>query len=354
MGAKTAIRLSAIAVVMVLGGGIANSDALYSQSLGDLACDGGPYSIVPEQLIASAFNIASGGAITNASWYGAFYVGSPGVDFNIEFYSSIAGIPGTQTHDISVIPTAVDTGFQDSCGKEMYLFSVSLPSPFIATSGTDYLFSASRDLGGGKFVWQLSDLLTGALANYYDAGLTNIIAHSQSYASSPDGTSENPESSSTTNLLLSLIALLLSATLLGAMLWAVARRKAHQLWIAMTDAERRLWSVLRGRRLKGYKFRHQHPVGPFIVDFACLERRLVIEANGGQHAVSDDDRHRTAWLERAGWQVICFRNNDILANPKGVQDAVIRALDTLERTPIRSRRAPGGHPRRPHGHAPRA
>jgi very-short-patch-repair endonuclease len=68
----------------------------------------------------------------------------------------------------------------------------------------------------------------------------------------------------------------------------------------MTDAERRLWSVLRDRRLLGYKFRRQRPVGRFIVDFACLEYRVEIEADGGQHADSETDMRRTEWLERRG------------------------------------------------------
>ncbi len=123
-----------------------------------------------------------------------------------------------------------------------------------------------------------------------------------------------------------------------AILSRMAERKARQLRIDMTDAERRLWSALRGRRLKGYKFRPQHPLGPFIVDFACLEHRLVVEADGGQHADSDDDRRRTAWLERRGWRVVRFWNNDILANPEGVQDVVLRELEV---------RARGAQARRP-------
>ena len=95
----------------------------------------------------------------------------------------------------------------------------------------------------------------------------------------------------------------------------------------MTDAERRLWSALRGRRLKGYKFRRQHPLGRFVVDFACLVHRLVVEADGGQHADSDDDRRRTAWLERRGWRVVRFWNNDILANPAGVEEVVLQELE---------------------------
>jgi len=112
-----------------------------------------------------------------------------------------------------------------------------------------------------------------------------------------------------------------------AILSVMAEPRARELRIAMTDAERRLWSALRGRRLEGYKFRRQYPLGPFIVDFACLEHRLVVEADGGQHADSDDDRRRTAWLERRGWRVVRFWNNDILANPGGVQEVVMQELE---------------------------
>lgn len=94
----------------------------------------------------------------------------------------------------------------------------------------------------------------------------------------------------------------------------------------MTDAERRLWATLRGRRLRGYKFRRQHPVGPFILDFVCIEHRLVIEADGGQHSDNATDDRRTAWLSRRGWRVIRFWNNEILSNTEGVQEAILEAL----------------------------
>jgi len=95
----------------------------------------------------------------------------------------------------------------------------------------------------------------------------------------------------------------------------------------MTDAERRLWSALRDRRLQRFKFRRQHPLGPYIVDFACIEHGLVIEADGGQHMDSAEDVKRTAWVESRGWRVLRFWNNDILGNTEGVQLAILQALD---------------------------
>jgi very-short-patch-repair endonuclease len=104
-------------------------------------------------------------------------------------------------------------------------------------------------------------------------------------------------------------------------------QKARQLRKKMTDAERRLWSVLRGRTLSGYKFRRQHPIGLYIADFACVEHRLVIEADGGQHADNLDDERRTVWLESQGWRVMRFWNNDILTNTDGVVRMIVEALE---------------------------
>jgi very-short-patch-repair endonuclease len=103
-------------------------------------------------------------------------------------------------------------------------------------------------------------------------------------------------------------------------------QRARRLRQSSTDAERRMWSALRDRRLTRYKFRRQHPVGDFIVDFACTEFRLVIELDGGQHADDPADIRRTAWLEGQGWKVIRFWNNDILTNTDGVLQAILRAL----------------------------
>ena len=109
----------------------------------------------------------------------------------------------------------------------------------------------------------------------------------------------------------------------------MVNQKSRELRATMTDAERRLWSALRGRRLEGYKFRRQHPLGPFILDFACVQHRLVVEADGGQHADNNYDERRTAWLAKRGWRVIRFWNNDILANTEGVADTILRALENI-------------------------
>jgi len=95
----------------------------------------------------------------------------------------------------------------------------------------------------------------------------------------------------------------------------------------MTDAERRLWYVLRDRRLDGYKFRRQHPLGPFILDSACIEHRLVVEADGGHHADSASDERRTRWPAERGWRVLRFWNHDILTNAEGVRDSILRELE---------------------------
>jgi very-short-patch-repair endonuclease len=101
---------------------------------------------------------------------------------------------------------------------------------------------------------------------------------------------------------------------------------ARQLRLDSTDAERRLWAVLRDRRLAGYRFRRQHPIGHFIVDFACTKHRLVVEPDGGQHADNEADERRTGFLQREGWRVIRFWNNDVLTNTEGVVETILRAL----------------------------
>ena len=105
-----------------------------------------------------------------------------------------------------------------------------------------------------------------------------------------------------------------------------------------TDAERRLWSILRSHRLQGWKFKRQEQLGDYLADLVCFRARLIVEADGSQHADNADDLVRTAWLESEGFRVICFWNNDILLNPDGVATAIVAALPPL--LPTASRRAP--------------
>ena len=96
-----------------------------------------------------------------------------------------------------------------------------------------------------------------------------------------------------------------------------------------TDAERTLWHHLRDRRLDGWKFRRQHPVGPYVLDLYCADANLAIELDGGQH---DDDEHRkhdekrTAYLVSQGLKVMRFWNNEVMENTQGVLEAIREAL----------------------------
>ena len=88
-----------------------------------------------------------------------------------------------------------------------------------------------------------------------------------------------------------------------------------------TQAEWLLWTKLRGRQLNGVKFRRQEPLGDYILHFRSFDRKLVIEVDGGQHnesSVIKKDNQRTKWLERRGFQVMRFWNNDVLENVEGV------------------------------------
>jgi len=95
----------------------------------------------------------------------------------------------------------------------------------------------------------------------------------------------------------------------------------------MTDVERLLWQGLRGKQLNGNRFRRQHPIGTYITDFACIEAKIVIELDGGQHQEqSEYDERRTAFLREHGWQVMRFWNNEVLKNIDGVLFTIVEHL----------------------------
>ena len=105
--------------------------------------------------------------------------------------------------------------------------------------------------------------------------------------------------------------------------------KARSLRRDMTDAERVLWNELRNRKLAGYKFRRQHPVGQFIVDFFCAEKDLVIEIDGGIHLeeeVLERDENRSAELDRLELKVIRFTNEEVMENLEGVLRKILAEL----------------------------
>ena|SRR5690242_8590222 len=93
----------------------------------------------------------------------------------------------------------------------------------------------------------------------------------------------------------------------------------------MTDAERALWRDLRDRQL-GWRFRRQFPIPPYIVDFACIEARLIVECDGGQHAQAGDHDLRDSELRRQGWRMLRFWNNDVLANRAAVLQTITETL----------------------------
>jgi very-short-patch-repair endonuclease len=89
-----------------------------------------------------------------------------------------------------------------------------------------------------------------------------------------------------------------------------------------TRAEQLLWGVVRNRQVDGAKFRRQHPVGRFVVDFACVDVRVVLEVDGGQHAESAVDVARSAWLVGEGWVVVRFWNDDVVDRLEGVVERI--------------------------------
>lgn len=102
---------------------------------------------------------------------------------------------------------------------------------------------------------------------------------------------------------------------------------AKDLRRRLTNAERLLWTHLRNKQLAGCKFRRQQAIGHYIVDFVCFEKKLVIEVDGGQHAVEKQkDQIRDSWLETQGFRVLRFWNNEVLKNIEGVTDAIRREL----------------------------
>lgn len=104
----------------------------------------------------------------------------------------------------------------------------------------------------------------------------------------------------------------------------IIKQFSRQLRRDMTDAEQKLWQHLRMRQMSGFKFRRQHPCGSYILDFACLPLKLAIELDGSQHSeTTQKDTERTSYLEKNGWTVLRFWNNEVLQE----MDAVLTKID---------------------------
>ncbi|QNK71113.1 endonuclease domain-containing protein [Variovorax sp. PAMC26660] len=106
-----------------------------------------------------------------------------------------------------------------------------------------------------------------------------------------------------------------------------ARVRARSLRTTPTDAEALLWYHLRDRRMADHKFRRQRSIGPYFADFACLEAKLIVELDGGQHVdAAPYDGNRTRFLEAQGYRVLRFWNNEVLTQTDAVRERILQAL----------------------------
>jgi very-short-patch-repair endonuclease len=102
---------------------------------------------------------------------------------------------------------------------------------------------------------------------------------------------------------------------------------ARQLRESSTDTELRLWLHLKNRNLGGFKFRRQHPIPPYVVDFVCLKQKLIVELDGGQHAAQvASDAKRTSFLESKRYRIIRFWNDEALKQTDTVLEEILRQL----------------------------
>ena len=112
--------------------------------------------------------------------------------------------------------------------------------------------------------------------------------------------------------------------------------RARKLRRDMTDAERKLWWHLRRLPIEHSHFRRQATIGPYFADFACHERRLVIEVDGGQHNEPENvakDEVRSTYLQSQGYRILRFWNNDVLKNIDGVMETILTAMHQHEASP---------------------
>jgi very-short-patch-repair endonuclease len=110
------------------------------------------------------------------------------------------------------------------------------------------------------------------------------------------------------------------------------REKARRLRAAQTSAEAKLWQALRDRRLAGWKFRRQHPLDRFVVDFVTIDGKLIVEVDGATHGTASElarDDNRTRRLEALGFRVVRVTNTDVYDNLDGVLEMIAGTLRPL-------------------------
>ena len=100
----------------------------------------------------------------------------------------------------------------------------------------------------------------------------------------------------------------------------------------MTEAEKKIWYRVRNKQL-GVKFRRQQPIGKYVVDFVCFEKKLVIEIDGGEHFESGRDEIRNKWFQKQGYKILRFWNNDVLKNTDGVTQIIIKEISPSPLSP---------------------
>jgi len=110
--------------------------------------------------------------------------------------------------------------------------------------------------------------------------------------------------------------------------------RARELRKNMTEAERLLWRQLRLRQFGGHKFCRQQPIGRYIADFVCLEKKLIVEVDGGHHSEQVAyDQERDAWLEKQGFLILRFWDNEVLKQIESVKEVIMKALEECSNTP---------------------
>ncbi len=112
----------------------------------------------------------------------------------------------------------------------------------------------------------------------------------------------------------------------------MANQRARSLRKRMSDGERKLWHRLRANQVEGLRFRRQHPIGSYIVDFVCLEKLLIVEVDGGHHAEPEQiehDRRRDHWLSTEGYRVVRIPSIDVFQNIDGVMDGIWAELQEM-------------------------